>query len=259
MQIITDCSVHLLSEPLFHPHPKYLLPLDGTPAERLIATGGKVCYDTYGSGGNPVVKHVESLVSQAHFSVTEHAHVGVFIEGISRGCSHELVRHRCFNYSQRSTRYTDEADAAIVLEPFMALLYQSYNKQREPTDNAVSVQEYRLVADFLTDAQGALQAYETQLKGLSLLAPPGLTTRDARKWCRGKARQLLPHALETRLVMTGNLLSWRQFFLKRTSRHAEPEIRRLASKIFNIVQPIAPAAFNSLKVDFVDGFPEVTE
>jgi thymidylate synthase ThyX len=84
---------------------------------------GKVCYDSYGVDGNPVGEARANLVDSGHHSVLEHVHVGVFIEGISRGCSHEIVRHRMFNYSQRSTRYTAEDDAAIVLDPYYAELY----------------------------------------------------------------------------------------------------------------------------------------
>src|SRR4051812_1162262 len=109
MKIITEPHVHLLSASSFFPHPTYELPPSGgTRGERLIATAGKVCYDSYGVEGNPINAHVQNLVKSGHLSVIEHVHIGLFIEGISRGCSHEIVRHRMFNYSQRSTRYTKE-------------------------------------------------------------------------------------------------------------------------------------------------------
>ena len=42
----------------------------------------------------------------------------LLIEGISRSCSHELVRHRAgFGYSQLSQRYVDESHAAFVMPP----------------------------------------------------------------------------------------------------------------------------------------------
>lgn len=253
MKIITDCSVHLLSQPIFHAHPTYQLPDDGNAAERLVATAGKVCYDTYGVDGNPVNRHVQNLVAQGHFSVIEHVHVGVFIEGISRGCSHELVRHRHFNWSQRSTRYTEETGAAIVLEPYYADIYNRGEEFHSCSDEAL------LIRGFLEQAEEAIAVYAEQVKLLDRLAPPEMSARDKRKWCRGKARQLLPHALETRLVMTGNMLSWRQFFIKRTSRHAEPEMRRLAEKLFKTVTPTMASAFFDLKQNPYEGYLEVTE
>jgi len=50
--------------------------------------------------------------------VLEHAVYVLLIEGISRSCSHELVRHRAgFGYSQLSQRYVDESHAAFVMPP----------------------------------------------------------------------------------------------------------------------------------------------
>ena len=42
----------------------------------------------------------------------------MLIEGISRSCSHELVRHRAgWGFSQLSQRYVDESHAAFVMPP----------------------------------------------------------------------------------------------------------------------------------------------
>ncbi len=56
-----------------------------------------------------------------HGSVLEHPVYVLLIEGISRSCSHELVRHRAgFGYSQISQRYVDESHAAFVMPPAIA-------------------------------------------------------------------------------------------------------------------------------------------
>jgi thymidylate synthase (FAD) len=259
-----------LSSPIFLVHPTYVLPPHDGDEENIIAQAGKVCYDSYGPDGRSVEQHVRSLVESGHHSVLEHAHVGVFIEGLSRGCSHEIVRHRMFNYSQRSTRYTDEGDAAIVLDPYFADIYRrsemahhddrAVGRERIEADCAatgVSTAEYNLVAQFLEDCEVLLDRYAELVQELEELNPEQLRGRDLRKWCRGKARQLLPHALETRLVMTGNLRAWRHFFLMRTSRHAEAEIRRLAHELFAVIQPQAPVVFEDLAMDDVAGFIEL--
>lgn len=250
MNIITAPSVSLVSSPAFYPLARYPLPPHFGTAENIIAQAGKVCYDSYGLDGNPVATHIRNLVSSGHHSVIEHVHVGLFIEGISRGCSHEIVRHRMFNYSQRSTRYTAEDDAAIVLDPFYVELYAVNDR---PSDSAGSL----LLSGFIQQCEKALAAYQTQITLLEDLAPLGLSARDRRKWCRGKARQLLPHALETRMVMTGNLRAWRHFLIMRTSRHAEAEIRRLAAAIYTQLQPLAPIVFEDLNAAEVSGYVEL--
>lgn len=253
MKVILKPSVQVVSYPAFEPHPTYKLPHHGVPAENIIATAGKVCYDSYGLDGNPVSDHIRNLVGSGHHSVLEHAHVGLFIEGISRGCSHEIVRHRMFNYSQRSTRYTAEGDAAIVLDPFYAAIH-------EVPVSARHADEAALLDGFLRQCESALREYEHQITVLATFAGAfGDSPRDRRKWCRGKARQLLPHALETRMVMTGNLRAWRHFLVMRSSRHAEAEIRRLAARVYQALQPFAPVVFADLVAQNIGGYVELTD
>ena len=38
------------------------------------------------------------IIDVGHFSVLEHASVSFYITGISRSCTHELIRHRHFSY-----------------------------------------------------------------------------------------------------------------------------------------------------------------
>src|SRR5437773_7104719 len=87
--------------------------------ERLAEYAGRLCYM---SQHNPVnrttAEYLENIKKQGHGSVLEHAVYVLLIEGISRSCSHELVRHRAgFGYSQLSQRYVDESHAAFVMPP----------------------------------------------------------------------------------------------------------------------------------------------
>lgn len=255
MKIITEPSVHVLAIPYFFAHPEYELPEEGVDStfnqsyhiHRLITHAGKGCYDSYGKDGRSIRAHISSLISSKHGSVLEHAHISLFLTGISRGLSHELVRHRHFNYSQRSTRYTAEEGAAIVLDPFYANLYLN---PKGPEDREV-------INHFIISCESGLNNYRLQVEMLNLWPFPGTTT-EKRKFIRGKARQLLPHALETRMTMTGNLRAWRHFIEERSSRHAEPEIRRLADLIFKTISPLAPYVFEDYKAEEINGFNEYT-
>src|SRR5574342_935264 len=46
-------------------------------------------------------------LQHGHHGVFEHAHFTFSIEGISRACSHQLVRHRIATFDQQSQRYVD--------------------------------------------------------------------------------------------------------------------------------------------------------
>lgn len=243
MKIILEPTVTILSTPNFFPHPRYVVPEDGSPAERLIAHAGKGCYDSYGADGRSVSDHIASLVGSGHGSVLEHANVSFFIEGVSRGLSHELVRHRHLSFSQRSTRYTAEEDAGIVLEPFLASIYEKMERDSATLDEAA------IVNLFIKGCTDDLIIYSRLVTWLMELNTFKLKGKDLRKWARGIARQKLPHALETRLTVTGNLRAWRDFIEQRLTRHAEAEIYRLASAIAIQLKETIPFVFNDFRWD----------
>ena len=70
-----------------------------------IAQIASICYDSDPKDPMKLVKH---LYKGGHHSVFEHIYFTFKIEGISRACSHQLVRHRHCSFTQRSQRYCDE-------------------------------------------------------------------------------------------------------------------------------------------------------
>lgn len=70
-----------------------------------IAKIASICYDSDPKNPLALVKH---LYSNGHHSVMEHIYFTFKIEGISRACSHQLVRHRHCSFTQRSQRYCSE-------------------------------------------------------------------------------------------------------------------------------------------------------
>ena len=50
---------------------------------------------------------VQSVLQSGHTSIAEHVTFTFAIEGISRACSHQLVRHRLCTFSQQSQRYVE--------------------------------------------------------------------------------------------------------------------------------------------------------
>ncbi|HOC35068.1 MAG TPA: FAD-dependent thymidylate synthase, partial [Ruminococcus flavefaciens] len=69
--------------------------------EKLAATAAKLCYSSSDIGTlrdglteDKVDSFIDMIVSIGHESVLEHVSFTFGIEGISRACSHQLVRHR---------------------------------------------------------------------------------------------------------------------------------------------------------------------
>lgn len=239
MKVITEPRVEVIAAPAFFGHSRYEVPETNNDAVRLGAFAAKGCYDAFGTDGRSCEDNQERIIEQRHGSVLEHLNFSLFIEGITRGLSLELNRHRFFAISQRSTRYTSEEDAAIVLDPFYASLWAEFGEEGIPfsdeggytptTPNTGAA----LICHHLNACRSAFERYRHEVAELSMLASQDLSKTERRKWARGKARNLLPHALETRGTYTASLRGWRWFIESRSDRHAEAEIRRLAGAVYD--------------------------
>ena len=84
-------------------------------SEALLEHAGRICYRSE-ARGDPA-KFLQARLREGHESIVEHASATYEISGISRACSHQLVRHRLASYSQESQRYVDMADPEWVLPP----------------------------------------------------------------------------------------------------------------------------------------------
>lgn len=183
---------------------------NGSP-EELIEHAGRVCYrsEPKGSAG----RFIRRRVSEGHESIIEHASATFEISGISRACSHQLVRHRIASYSQESQRYVDMSNPEYVLPPSVA-------------DNEAA----KVAFGKLTEAVS--QAY----KELRVLEIP-----------KEDARFVLPNAAATRIVVTMNFRSWRHVIRERAlNPGAQWEISELASRVLDALHEAAPNVFQDL-------------
>jgi len=211
--------------------------------EVLTETAGRLCYLSYAKprpGGNAA--YLGHILEVGHGSVLEHAVFNLIITGVSRSLTHELVRHRHMSYSQLSQRYVDESVAEYVEPDIIA---------SDPALHAV----------WVAAIEAAHRAYVTLAEHLAdkLAADPGAgTATERRKAARQAARSVLPNATETKIFVTANARALRHFLELRGSRHAEPEIRKLAVAILDTLAPVAPHLFGDYrKVPLPDGSVEL--
>ena len=258
MKVILEPKVTVVSKVNFLEHPEYKVPDDGDNFTRLGAFAAKGCYDSFGEEGRANKDNQLAILEYRHGSVLEHLNITLFIEGITRGCSLELNRHRTFSISQRSTRYVAEEESAIVLEPYFAQLFREYepkfddyvNRFRSGTHPDTyweTLQDSRLLLQHLNSQCNSVFEYQDQVKELMRMNPYKLEKFDLRKWARGKARNLLPHGIETRGTYTSNVRGWRWFIESRSESSAETEIRSLANKVLLALQKVAPLYFEDFQ------------
>jgi thymidylate synthase (FAD) len=237
MEIFRAPRVALIARPQFL-EPAHLAVTwrgDASDGERLAEYAGRICYM---SQHNPVnrttAEYLENIKKQGHGSVLEHAVYVLLIEGISRSCSHELVRHRAgFGYSQLSQRYVDESHAAFVMPPAMvgdAVLEAGWERQ-------------------MTDAQAAyVRAVDDLMKKYEWVADKV----HRRKMAREAARSVLPNATEVKIVVSGNARAWRTMLELRCGEGAELEIRRMAIAVLRALQQEARALFSDFEIYSAD-------
>jgi len=203
---------------------------ESSDGERLAEFAGRICYM---SQHNPIARttseYLENIKKQGHGSVLEHAVYVLLIEGISRSCSHELVRHRAgFGYSQLSQRYVDESHAAFVMPPAV-------------------IGDAKLEAEWSQQVEGAQAAYVKAVDGLMERYAWVADKVHRRKMAREAARSVLPNATEVKIVVSGNARAWRTMLELRTGEGAELEIRRMAIACLAALAADAPAFFSDFE------------
>ncbi len=194
--------------------------------EETIALAAKLCYspsDIEALKGKIEAKDqktfVERLMKMGHMSPIEHASFTFAIEGISRACSHQLVRHRLASYSQQSQRYvSEEAGFDYIIPPSI---------KDDP----------QLRADFEHCMEQAQKAYR-QVAGK--LNERGITGEAANQ----DARFVLPNAAETKIIVTMNARELLHFFRQRCCNRAQWEIRAMADEMLRLVKTAAPVIFS---------------
>ncbi|MGL4422634.1 MAG: FAD-dependent thymidylate synthase [Gemmataceae bacterium] len=223
------------------------------PAEVLTETAGRVCYMSFAKprpGGNAAyLGHIKEV---GHGSVFEHGVWNFIFTGISRTLTHELVRHRAgWGYSQLSQRYVDESVAEYV-EPDII--------RNDPELHAIWVDAVTHAhAKYVELAEKLNAKLADPSAAAAAMLPPDAERTLRRKTARQAARSVLPNATETKIFVTVNARAMRHFLEQRGSAAAEPEIRKLANRLLDVIQVDSPNLFGDYdRKPLPDGTFEIT-
>ncbi len=159
----------------------------------MISQIASICYDSTPKSALGLVKH---LYKNGHDSVFEHVVFTFKIEGISRACSHQLVRHRHCSFTQRSQRYCSEKWFDFVTPP--SIDFGMFRNDMED------------ISDWYVEHQ-----------------QQGVPNEDA--------RYLLPNACKTSLYLTCNLRELIHIANERLCSRAQWEIRELVEQMCSLV------------------------
>lgn len=209
--------------------------------EKVIATAAKLCYSDAsiddlqnGLDEEKTRNFIGMLMSLGHESPIEHVSFTFGIEGISRACSHQLVRHRIASYSQKSQRYVNEGGFEYIIPP--SIEKHAYLKGMFEAEMKQIQEKYEWLRNCLAT---------------EIAADEGIDRKAAEKRANEDARFLLPNACETKIVVTMNVRSLFNFFKHRCCNRAQWEIRAVAMEMWNQCMEIAPTIFKYAGPDCV--------
>ncbi|MDW7971979.1 MAG: FAD-dependent thymidylate synthase [Thermodesulfovibrio sp.] len=195
--------------------------------ENVVALSARLCYSPVGIeelkeklSDKDKENLINLLIESGHLSPFEHASFTFAVEGISRACSHQLVRHRIASYSQQSQRYVSEVEGFDFIIP-------------------KTIKENEEIKSLFIEAMKNVHEYYCKI--LNALEKQGLKGELAKQ----DARFVLPNAAETKIVVTMNARELLHFFKLRCCNRAQWEIRELATEMLRLVKKIAPRLFKN--------------
>lgn len=190
--------------------------------DELAEFAGRNCYLSFGRP-NPKTRsnkdYLAHIIEIGHESVLEHSSVTFYIEA-SRSVLTELERHRHLSFSVVSQRYVDASELGHHVPPAI---------RDDPTERDALSEHVNY------SRCGYREAFKE-------LADQGLPRKQARE----AARAYLPSCMNSPMVVTGNMRTWRHVVKLRNHPAADAEIQEVAGLILEHLKKIAPNTFQDL-------------
>ena len=181
-----------------------------TDPEFKIGLAAAECYDAK-TDRESCTRRAAQCKDKGHLATLRFAYASFHIEGISRICSHQLVRVAHAGILQRSQRFVKESGIEFIRPPAFHLLPK--------------------------DLQHAWDNLERQSRNLYNILV------DGKHMKKEDARFALLHSAETSLNVCMNFQAWQDFLHNRTEVHAQWEVREVALEIQRQLREIAPNLF----------------
>lgn len=180
-------------------------------AEEMVGRTAAICYD---SDTSPEASRRRAIKCKdsGHLAILRFAYATFTVSGISRVCSHQIVRMAHAGILQRSQRYVKETKVEFIDPPLLAECPEWYR---------------HAWAKVQADAEALyLRAVDDKL----------LKKEDA--------RYILPQGCCTEMNLCLNLQGWRDFLRNRAEKHAQWEVRAVAESIqHHLREKVAPGIF----------------
>ena len=183
---------------------------------------------------------VKKVLDSGHQSIAEHVYFTFAIEGISRACSHQLVRHRAgIVFSQQSQRYVEIKEDYHYLSDLNFDNYCYTDDVDEMTDEERDIKTEELekqIKEILN--KYFVDVNESNLKGYLDCLLHYLYDTNVLNTKPEDARMILPNATKTNITMSVNFRELIHLCNLRLCTRAQKEIRDLFGLIVKEVKDV---------------------
>ena len=174
-----------------------------------IGQMASICYDAK-TDPESNIKRARHCKDKGHLMTLRFAYATINVQGVSRICSHQLVRMAHAGILQESQRYVEQTNVQHIIPP--ALL-----------DTPLYFQD-----EWHKYLSAGTQLYKEAIEN-------GMKKEDA--------RYIFPQSCTTSLNLCLNFQGWRDVIRNRTAKAAQWEIRNLFLEIERQLTEIAPEIF----------------
>lgn len=185
-----------------------LTPALGEALVKNVELTARICYQSESKTDEINEKLIHRLIKSGHHAMFEHGSVQVHIT-TSRAIANEITRHRMASYAQASTRYI------------------KYNKR---------VDIVRGGGWDGLHGEHFDRAFRSAIDAYHMLLNAGVPAEHA--------RDVLPLALATQLMITANLREWMHIFKQRTDTAAHPDMQKLMGAILEDFRANIPLIYD---------------
>ena len=178
--------------------------------ENAIGEAAAICYGSDVSR-DANLRRAKGCKDKGHLSTLRFAYATFNISGISRVCSHQLVRMAIAGVLQKSQRYCKEAEIRFVDPPILETLPK------------------HLITEWNSILDAAVRLYSELV--------------DEKLMHQQDARYILPQSCTTELNICLNFQGYRDLLKNRCTKAAQWEVRDVAYEIKRQLAEIAPNIF----------------
>lgn len=186
-----------------------------------IEIAGRTCYKSEDKiTPDSADKFVKMLIDRVHHAMLEMSG-DIKVKFITnRGVTHELVRHRICSFAQESTRYCNYGGKEME---FIIPVWLEH-KQCYKNKGYCFFDRQNLAWNLVPCTNPECKLFE------DILYKCNITYNDLiniHNWTPQQAREVLPNALKTEIIVSTNAREWRHIFSLRNSLQAHPQMQAL--------------------------------